>query len=480
MNAINKLASMACLGLTMVMNNAFSEDISVHLECSADVSAPAILTIPRVLGFFSIRPAITPNNITSLWVFGPLVPGFNTILFSGLKESINYSVELNKLATDQQSGKQVRRLKLKFGSPKQDNNFSNSESDTVKIKGYNHFCVNNPNVQKDLKGEVKLGTKYITPHYGLISLPGVVTTDDAIPVDFKGGNGSPLSIYIEGGITETGINYSKAIPKDNPFDNIDLTLIPSNNESLLPDASYRKGEITFLPYYSQHNPIGSYSDAASYEIDSHSINLSVARIDKDTVVDTDFNSLPSIQQTLAGYDAPPPAPGWYVPDVTLQKMNAENQPDIFESVKSFSQVPVVISSNDSKESIQMAELIEQGSVFQNQLLNPNVFDNGRFYIVDSVDSEGRVRLKKLQPNDDTTPIYFDFSKLSDGNITKFGNLIRWLIKDEKGNDKIQEGYFAWHAPDGSYAFLNLYSGGKSLSTLPKKDDVIAFEFAKVE
>ncbi|MGB0893977.1 MAG: hypothetical protein ACPGUD_06170 [Parashewanella sp.] len=410
--------------------------------------------------------------------------------FVGLYNSGNYSIKFNKLVTDQQSNQQVRRMKIQFGGSYQASNFNraysskninaSSPSDTVQITGQVEYCLTHPTYQEDLNAEVKLVTGNEDDGYYEVSKSGVQVTDDAIPVDFKGGNGSPLSIYIESGITETGINYYKVFQKDHPFDNIDLTLTPNDNESLLPDSSVRKGDITRLLFYSKNNTIMNYDNGASYEIAPHKINLSATRIDIGTVVDTDFNSLPSIQQTLNDYDAPAPTPGWYVPDVTVQKINAEDQPDTFVSVKSFSKIPPVIHRNDTKQSTQMEKLLEQGSALQNQLLRFDVFNNGRFYIVDSVDSEGRVKLKTLQPNHEAASIYFDFSKLSNGDITWWGSRVRWLIKDEKGNDKVQEGYFGWHAQDGSYAFLNLNDGVKSISTLPKKGDVIAFEFAKTE
>ncbi|WP_133309289.1 hypothetical protein [Parashewanella curva] len=88
----------------------------------------------------------------------------------------------------------------------------------------------------------------------------------------------------------------------------------------------------------------------------------------------------------------------------------------------------------------MAKLIKLGDAFQNDLLDPSVFKDGRFYIVDSVDAEGRIKLKTIAPlPNGVQSHYFDFSRLSNGDITWWGSRVRWLINDEKGNEKCKKG-----------------------------------------
>ncbi|WP_170308256.1 hypothetical protein [Parashewanella tropica] len=502
MNIRSKSLSILCACFAVGGSAASAATIPVHVQCnvSAHTAMAATLTLPKNLGFFFVNSDVSPSDIQALYVSGTKKDSYFS--FEGLQNNKNFTVTYNQLVTDQQSNQPVRRYKLKFGSPQQDSNFShvfinknllNSANNLVQIDGRVEYCLDHPDFKEDLNAQITLQVPYDYDgdqilDYWEVSKPGVQVTDDAIPVDFKGGNGSPLSIYIEAGVTETGINYHKALQGDSPFDSIDLTLIPNDNKSLLPDSSVRQGFIDLLPTYSKNIdirdvPLGS----AMSEIDAHAINIQTAYLNNSTANETDFNSLPSVLRVvdntfyLNHYNAPPPTPGWYIPDVTVEKFNDSVGGDTFKSVKSFTDVPPVISRNDSIVSNQISKLIELGSAFQNQVLDFDVFKQERFYIVNSVDSEGRVKLARIRSGDSATnPICFDFSKLSNGDITWWGSRVRWLIKDENGNVKIQEGYFGWHAPDGNYAFLNLNDGVKSLSTLPKKGDVIAFEFAKVD
>ncbi|MGB0893976.1 MAG: hypothetical protein ACPGUD_06165 [Parashewanella sp.] len=496
-SSINRLLIAAALGL--MSSNLFAATIPMHLQCTvrSDMPAPAILTMPRYLGFFFVNSDVKPNDISGLFVNDPKTGSYFDFL--GLHNSSNYTVELNKLVTDQQSNQQVRRYKIQFGSPQQESNFSalnskeskqlGAQSDTVQISGQVEYCLTHPHYQEDLNAEVKLITGSEDEGYNQVSKPGVEVTDDAIPVDFKGGENSPLSIFIESGIKETGINYLKALEKNKSFNEIYLTLKPSDNEPLLPGISQAIGYISHLPYYTKGHAIGSYLEGTTYQVKPDSINIKVSDLNKDSWGDTDFYTLPTVLETQdykiqvpqndSVYGAPTPKPGWYLPDVTVRTPDGSAAPGTFVPVKSLTQVPAAISRNDSKESIEIAELLQSGSAFQNQFLDPGVFRDGRFYIVDSIDSDGRVKLRKIEPNEkNAKPEYLDFTQISNGDITWWGSRLRWLIKDETGHDKVQEGYIGWHSPDGSYAFLNLNDGTKSLATLPKKGDVIGFEFAK--
>ncbi|WP_133406429.1 hypothetical protein [Parashewanella tropica] len=494
------LATVCCLNL--VTFSSVAATIPLHMECAHTSGFNnTVFQFPKNLGFFFVNSDVSPSDVYGLEFKDP--NSETTYAVSGFKYNTDFAVTLNKLVTDQQSNQRVRRFKVKFLERKQDSNFdhknlmngehstpiSNStDNDTFGVTTFTKYCDIYPKYSADLQYEVRLIVPYSSGGRWGVSKPGTQISENAIPIDFKGGNGSPLKMYIEGGLTVTGINYQDEVRSSLYPQTINLKLTSLGSNLGVAAFDSVDGEVNRFNYYSNIRKLGSHAGVTNFVIDHNSLSFEMGLIDNATLQETEFNSLPSVLETVternnsispALYNAPTPEPGWYSPDIVVNtRIHSSLGNKGIISSASVDEKQTVITSNSTEISEQISKLMEAGDAWQDELLAPEAFPFGRFYTISSIDGDGRIKLKSIEPNtsSDGNVNYLDFSKISDGDIVWWGSLVRWFIKDDSGNEIVQQGFIGWHAPDGSYAFLNLSGNTKSLNTLPHIGDIVAFEY----
>ncbi|MGB0893750.1 MAG: hypothetical protein ACPGUD_05025 [Parashewanella sp.] len=319
-------------------------------------------------------------------------------------------------------------------------------------------------------------------------------TENSIPVEFSGGNGQPLTVYIENGFK---------------FNNVDLGLYPDRQSIYLNFYKYdyqanKDNDYRRYSYYG-HGLIEGLQGIAIYAKEGESKPV----YQKDVTYDSNFiyrahdlyirtpqwSSLGHVTEAFSpialkmpqAFRWPAPVSGWYT--AKLVSANAGK----YDNDKDFQVISDKAVIQHTPFTKQARELLFQGEPLQiNYISNSYVkkYMNERFYVVSSIDPQGRIKLKKWLPYFDNTSMTmspanwkydpnksFDFSKVENGDNVWWGNRVRWLI-NSNGKSQVQEGYIGYHDPKGGYGFVKPDNAAVSLNTLPKVGSLIFFENAK--
>ncbi|RLV59351.1 hypothetical protein D5018_12730 [Parashewanella curva] len=471
------------------------------------------------LGFFNVNADVDSHELSGFDINDPIKD--KHFLIDGFSDSAEFTTTYDAVETDQQSNTRVKRFKLDlnigntfagikpslkvkpksqlevsnvdgisvpitqilgFASPQHSVSSIPKNQDTVTFVTTVQFChfYGESNETHDV--EISLVKKTGVHQAAVVSQPGVSVTENAVPVEFKGGNGSPLSVFIEGEISFKNVDLSQAV--DGYLHRLELHITPLNNASNLPEHAF--GYLNrYIVHFDKQNKETLNNILSSMELIKGGVSINLGDFDNNTSTGNQFNFAPMILETVPTQDIPgqyptsgdyndaPPISGWYVPNLNMYNIGYGN----VQGPLNLSSEAEVNTFNTRNIALQ-DYLMSQGDSFQNQPIDLNVFGNDRFFMVDSIDVNGRIKLKRMDENANELPTYFDFSHVADGDQVWWGSRVRWVRRPKDGRAKIYEGYFGWHSEDGSYAFLNLNDDEKSLDTLPQKGDVIAMEFAK--
>ncbi|MGB0894233.1 MAG: hypothetical protein ACPGUD_07490 [Parashewanella sp.] len=384
---------------------------------------------------------------------------------SPLSSTILYDKVVNDIDNP---GQQVRRIKVKF-----------SNSVTTYIRN------NLP------QGKGQYDVFLINSNGEIISDAAETASEKSMPVEFKGGNGDPLQIFLE---FSAHFDFRESRILD--VDKIYLTL---TNKNFLAPKIRNTISATPLVAYDQTGHIFSTfagkKPANSY-ISSEKNSLFIEAI---TIYNGDFyysnyrkrftqiGFLPNVIITHDLFNSKKPKSGWY--EISLQAQDLHylyrqnlvlkpryllNNTPIFDKTPIDQQITGLITQVNTRDGNRS---------FAPQKLASEVFHHQRFYIVSSYDSKGRIRLQPIEsphakaPNPEFT-LYLN--EIADGNMVWYGSAVRWFSAGKENSLVVRDGYLGWHDPNGKYAFLRLHNGAAAIGdAAPKVGTVFAFNFAKI-
>lgn len=449
------------------MNKAPAVEINVIKGYEGSLN----LQFTTPIGFMKIRNA-NNNYPTGLYIKHK-DSGRSFIIYPngnvGNSNPVGFYPSYNTVVNDiDNPGQQVRRLKVNFPFP-------------LRVAGRAGFPSGKN--QYDV---------YITNANGsIISDAAQTVSEESMPVEFSGGNGEPLKIYLEfsshfdfkeKAISNVDKIYLSLTSKSFSVPNI-KTDIPAS-----PLAAYDQTGHIFTTFAGK-KPTNSY-------LTSDKNSLLIQAI---TVYDGDFEQseyrkkytqigfLPRVIITNEIFNQAKPKSGWY--DISLQAQNLNykgrrnlslssryllNDKPIFDKTPISSEITDLITQVNTKDG---------NRYFEPKKLSNDVFHHQRFYIVSSYDSQGRIRLQPIESRhgNATHPAFtLHLEDIADGDIVWYGSSVRWFSAG-KGNELIvRDGYLGWHDPGGKYAFLKLHNGQLAKGeAAPKVGTVFTFNWAKL-
>ncbi|RLV59348.1 hypothetical protein D5018_12715 [Parashewanella curva] len=491
--------------------------IPINVNCGG-ADSTALITMPKHLGFFNVNAGVTSKDLSGFEVIDPT--NNQRFLIDGLKEFKDYTTNFDGVQTDQQSNQKVRRIKMDldlqtafagtfpnpsvasqqsenaklngesipstriigFAKPIAHSNNTFGEQDTSTFLATSKFC----NVYGISNGihnvQVSLITLDDSANATIVSKPGIQITKDAVPVEFKGGNGSPLSIFIEGGITFKDVDLTHAMTGIES--KLYLKLKPLNSSTKFP-KNYFSYVSRLLDQHDSTNTLIGKSGISSMKFLPDSFLFSIGQLDRGATSGNTFSFHPSIIETVKdkgesrgdfntdNYNDAPPVSGWYSPSLAVVNSSKSG---VFAPINLDAQVTTDTYIDSSNFYPWL--LMTSGDQFQDAPLNIDTFGNSRFFVVDSIDSNGRITLRKENTSSDDRSNYLDFSNIATGDKTWRGSRVRWAKRQGDGSIKIYEGYIAEHSSDGHSAILKPNDSSVTVADLPAVHQDVAFEFAK--
>ncbi|MGB0895599.1 MAG: hypothetical protein ACPGUD_14480 [Parashewanella sp.] len=470
---------MPLLGLSIgaFASLAQAETIPINVDCARQGTG-AYITVPKYLGFSNVNLNEPIDQISGFQFVDPQTD--QHFYMRGMKNGQDFSITADDIYTNQTTGQQMRRIKLNLNSTsvsKVINGQTFPTKDSMTYWATTEFCDAYGTTSNTHEFQVALIHNDGPDDIKVLSEPGLAVDKNSVFVEFKGSPNTPTSIFIENGMTFSNVD----LPDSAQDYRLNLTLTPNSNSAHINPIWEFSDRL--LAHYNNEGKITSFGDLSQIRMRENEISIGVGEFDSFQAKDNSFSFEPMIIELVQGVDQQgnlvkthtgrmPPESGWYTPSLTLISKS-----NVLEPIQLSAKVSTGVDKNAKDFFPQL--LMTSGEPFQNDILDTHIFGNDRFYIVDSIDGDGRVRL--IRPDVlNSKPEYLDFSKIANGDITWWGSRVRWAKRQQDGSIKIYEGYIGWHSADGSRAFLNLNDGVKSVDTLPSKGDEIAFEFAKVD
>ncbi|MGB0895046.1 MAG: hypothetical protein ACPGUD_11625 [Parashewanella sp.] len=454
--------------------------ITVKFTASPNTRLPTIkITLNEYVGFHNVASNIQSPDDYQFRVALKSDPSKTVTFFGPNNSNITYSNEVNNV---NYSGSTVKWLKMK-------------------VHVNDLIVTNYHNVEPGSNVEVDL---YMTSNGGeTISSPAQRVTNSSIPVQFSGGNGSPLNMYIEADVHFKNIN-TKGDKKSSPITN-GIYLGLKSKHAQLPDLKHGVkvnplkiydglGKVHSLPHNSR-----LYMDKLSNTIYISGLQLNY--FDWNNILHQksfkEIGILPNALQTISvdyyyqweldNFLHKAPQTGWYEPFLYTAYRDTEQDTNDYKlppKLKKIGSNPKIESRPVDKQLIDLITHVNKSDF--NRYFDPKLLGNNlaheRFFIVSSYDNDGRIQLKSLGNTKGADPkfsfklTFFDFA---DGDRTPYGSSVRWFSSDKSGKLVLREGYLGWHDPHGKYAFLKLHNGEPARGEhAPKIGTVFSFNWAK--
>ncbi|MGB0894442.1 MAG: hypothetical protein ACPGUD_08550 [Parashewanella sp.] len=382
-------------------------------------------------------------------------------------------------------GQLIRRIKIVF------NNKILTSSDSPLPKG---------------KGDYEI--YIIDENDNIISDAAQVTSRNSIPVEFTGGNGSPLSMYIESDVHFSGFDTANFHDKNSPYVKNNGLFLAFTNSNFKPPKLNKAAIISPLIPYNQDGHVIRRPDHARLYTRDHTIFIDAVKLFSYNPIykRTDIKELgifPSVTQTLKRTFSPffgdqylfadkfnPPAPksGWYDLSLHIGTMQFHRgyyngylpgDLSLLSDKPRFNKAPV---DKEIVDLITRVNTRDNNRTFDPKALTASEFGQERFFIVSSFDADGRIKLKPIEPKNykDKHPEFtLSLNRIADGDVVWYGSSVRWFSAGKDNRLIVRDGYLGWHDPNGKYAFLKLHDGSLATGdTAPKVGTVFVFNWAK--